>query len=560
MAFDQPPLRPPGPVFRSDFLSFRAEKAGFSGGRGQTASDFPGGGAETRARAGKSPPSGIENVGASGGNDLAYCRLAASAEGLGSRQAGIQAPFLRRRFDRSARQREGYEKRADAMVESMAGRIRAAAHFLGIGIWRIRLREQPAARSFVIKYVRMLLLAIRGFDEDKCQLRASALTYYALLSIVPIAAMAFGVAKGFGFEERLEERIFAAFPEQEDVVAQIIEFARNMLDNTSGGLIAGIGVAVLFWTVIRMLGNIEKSFNDIWGIKSPRSFGRKLGDYLSVMLIGPVLIIASSSLNVFIKAQAIALEEGNELFAASGKLLQFGLQFWPYLLIWVLFAFIYVFMPNGKVRIVSGILGGIIAGTLYQLLQWGYINSQSYLSSYGAIYGSFAALPLFLIWLHVSWLIVLFGAEISFAHQNVDTYEFEPDCIKASPAVKKLMSLRLAQMTVQRFVRGEPPLDAEQMAHELGVPVRLVRELLFELVEARVLSEVQDDLKQEPSFQPALDTDKITLHLVLERLEHRGTEEIPMIRSEETEKLVSSLEDLRRATETSSSNLRLKDL
>lgn len=446
------------------------------------------------------------------------------------------------------------------MVENMVGRIRAAVHFLGIGIWRIRLREQPAGRGFAIKYVRMVLLAIRGFDEDKCQLRASALTYYTLLSIVPIAAMAFGVAKGFGFEERLEERIYAAFPEQEDVVGQIIDFARNMLDNTSGGLIAGIGVAVLFWTVIRVLGNIEKSFNDIWGIKAHRSFGRKLGDYLSVVLIGPVLIISSSSLNVFIKAQAVALEEGNELFAASGKLLQFGMQFWPYLLIWVLFAFIYVFMPNGKVRLISGVLGGIIAGTSYQLLQWGYINSQSLLSSYGAIYGSFAALPLFLIWLHLSWLIVLFGAEISFAHQNVDTYEFEPDCVSASPAFKKLMALRLTHMTVERFSKGEPPLDAEHLAHELGIPVRLVRELLYELVEARVLSEVQEEGAQDPSFQPALDPDKLTLHRVLERLEHRGTEEIPILESPETERLVARLKELDQVIESASPNIRLKDL
>lgn len=446
------------------------------------------------------------------------------------------------------------------MVGSMVGRIRAAVQFLGIGIWRIRVREQSAGRGFAIKYVRMFLLAIRGFTEDKCQLRASALTYYTLLSIVPIAAMAFGVAKGFGFEDRLEERIFAAFPEQEDVVAQIIDFARNMLDNTSGGLIAGIGVAVLFWSVIRVLGNIEKSFNDIWGIKANRSFGRKLGDYLSVMLIGPVLIIASSSLNVFINAQATALEEGNELFAASGKLLQFGMQFWPYLLIWVLFAFIYVFMPNGKVRLISAILGGIIAGTLYQLLQWGYINSQTLLSSYGAIYGSFAALPLFLIWLHLSWLIVLFGAEISFAHQNVDTYEFEPDCAQASPAFKKLIALGLTEMTVKRFAEGEAPLDAEHMAHELGIPVRLVRELLFELVEARILSEVQEDGAQDPSFQPALDPEQLTIHRVIERLEHRGTEEIPMIPSTEIEKLASNLEDLGRVVATSSHNIRLKDL
>jgi membrane protein len=448
------------------------------------------------------------------------------------------------------------------MVESMAGRIRSAVHFLGTGIWRIRIREQPTGRGFLIKYVRMFLLAIRGFDEDKCQLRASALTYYTLLSIVPIAAMAFGVAKGFGFEERLEKAIYdqVSSEEQLQVVGQIIDFARNMLDNTSGGLIAGIGVAVLFWSVIKVLGNIEKSFNGIWGIKVNRSFGRKLGDYLSVMLIGPILMIASSSLNVFIEAQASELAEKSDLLAASGELVLFGLKFWPYALMWALFAFIYVFMPNGKVNLVSAVLGGILAGTIYQFIQWVYIKSQVEFSSYGAIYGSFAALPLFLIWLHTSWLIVLFGAEISFAHQNVDTYEFEPDCVSASPAFRKLMALRLTQMAIDRFAKGEPPLDAEEMAHELGVPIRLVRELLFELVEARILSEIQEEKVQDPRFQPGTDPDKLTIQYVLNQLDHRGTEEIPMTPSREITQLAESLREMGHVLESAPPNIRLKDL
>lgn len=445
------------------------------------------------------------------------------------------------------------------MLHQLISRIRAALQFMAIGIWRIRLREQPAGRGFLIKHARMFLLALRGFDEDRCQLRASALTYYTLLSLVPIAAMAFGIAKGFGFEDRLEREVLQAFPNQTEVVEQIIEFARNMLDNTSGGLIAGIGVAVLFWSVIKVLGNIEISFNDIWGIKAGRTLGRKLGDYLSVMLIGPVLIIASSSINVFITARVGELADQNELLEASGRVVLFGLKFWPYLLIWVLFSFVYIFLPNGKVKWTSGIIGGIIAGTLYQLTQWGYINSQIFLSNYGAIYGSFAALPLFLVWLQLSWLIVLFGAEISFAHQNVDTYEFEPDCVNASPAFRKLMSLRLVQIAVERFVRGESPLSAAELAHEIGLPIRLVRELLFELHEARILAEVKQNGASEPGYQPALDPDALTIHKVLDRLEHRGTEEIPVIHSREMDALARNLQELGRVVETSAPNLPLKE-
>lgn len=256
------------------------------------------------------------------------------------------------------------EASARAWKESSNGRSHDRANPGSLtfsGNWHLADQNQGATlgAGFLIKHVRMFLLAIRGFDEDKCQLRASALTYYTLLSLVPIAAMAFGVAKGFGFEDKLEDSIYrqVSSEEQVKVVDQVIEFARGMLDNTSGGLIAGIGVAVLFWTIIRVLGNIEKSFNDIWGIKAHRSIGRKLGDYLSVMLIGPVLMIASSSVNVFIETRAQQLADQDSLIAASGEVVLFGLRFWPYLLIWALFAFVYAFMPNGKIKISSSILG-----------------------------------------------------------------------------------------------------------------------------------------------------------------------------------------------------------
>jgi membrane protein len=438
--------------------------------------------------------------------------------------------------------------------------IQAAFHFLAVGIWRIRLREQPLARGMLIKHARMLILAIRGFDEDKCQLRASALTYYTLLSIVPIAAMAFGIAKGFGFEKVLERELLNGFPNHTEVIEQVIEFSRNMLDDTRGGLITGIGIAVLLWTVIKVLGNIEKSFNDIWGIKSHRSLGRRFGDYLSVVLVAPILILLSSGITVFINTQIDVLSERNDLFAAAGAMIRFGLKFVPYFLIWSLFSFMYVFMPNQKVRLLSGVIAGIIAGTIYQLTQFAYIYSQVGVSKYGAIYGSFAALPLFLLWLQISWLIVLFGAEISFAHQNVDTYEFEPDCAEASPAFRKLLALRLVQLAVARFAGGETPLAADELAHRMGVPIRLTRELLHELVEARILSEVRDGEGRESAYQPGLDPENLTIHGILDRLDHRGSEAIPVTHTPEIDRLSEALRALGEAVKDSPQNLRLRDL
>jgi len=282
-------------------------------------------------------------------------------------------------------------------------------NFIKVEIWRIRLKDLSRRKSFLIKQLRVILLALRGFNEDKCQLRASALTYYSLLSIVPVLAMGFGIAKGFGFDKLLEAQLLGSFAGQEAIIEQVIGFARSLLDNTRGGVVAGAGVAILFWTVIKVLGNIERSFNDIWGIKQARKFGRKFSDYLSVMLICPILIIVSSSITVFITTQVQLITEKMLLLGAISPLISFILKLLPYSMIWILFTFIYIFMPNTKVSFKSGLLAGILAGSIYEIIQWVYITFQVGVVKYNAIYGSFAALPMFLVWLQLSWLIVLFG-------------------------------------------------------------------------------------------------------------------------------------------------------
>ncbi|MGH7931184.1 MAG: YihY/virulence factor BrkB family protein, partial [Candidatus Binatia bacterium] len=174
------------------------------------------------------------------------------------------------------------------------------AQFLKTDIWRLQANKLHPRRSFWITQLRICVLAVRRFVDDKCDLRASALTFYSLLSIVPVVAMAFAVAKGFGFEKILGEQLLAKLEGQEEVAERIIGFAQSLLENTKGGAIAGVGIVVLFWTVIKLLGNIEKSFNDIWGVKTARAMGRKLADYLSVTMVCPVLLIIASSATVLV--------------------------------------------------------------------------------------------------------------------------------------------------------------------------------------------------------------------------------------------------------------------
>ena len=221
--------------------------------------------------------------------------------------------------------------------------VKDTVDFFRVDLWRIRLENEPPRRSFLLRQLRIIILALRGFNEDKCGLRASALTFYSLLSVVPVAAMLFGIAKGFGIQNRLEQELVDKLKGQEEVVNYIINFANSMLENTRGGLIAGVGVAVLFWLIIKLLGNIEKSFNEIWGIQTHRSIGRKLSDYLSVMLICPVLLVMSSSLTVFITTQITAITQKIDLLGPISPLILFSLKVMPYCVIWLLFSFMYIF-------------------------------------------------------------------------------------------------------------------------------------------------------------------------------------------------------------------------
>jgi len=445
-------------------------------------------------------------------------------------------------------------------MKTLRNVIPKSVDFIKHDVWRIRRTNLPPTKSFFLKLLRVLLLSIRGFDEDKCQLRASALTFYSLISIVPVAAMAFGIAKGFGFEKMLESQLRDKLAGQEEILDNIIHFSHSLLENTQGGLIAGVGLIVLFWAVIKMLGQIEGSLNDIWGIKEQRSLGRKFGDYLSLMLVCPVLIILSSSATVLVITQVTLIVERLTILSAFSSIVMFFLKLLPYTLLWGLFTFLYIFMPNTKVRFINGLVAGIIAGTIFEVAQWVYITFQIGVAKYNAIYGSFAALPLFLVWLQLSWLILLYGAEFSFALQNVDTYEFEPDALQTSRRLKTLLSLQVTQRVVRNFARGEAPLTARQLSQELEIPVRLVNEILFELTQSNILSVTDIDKDGERGFQPARDIQTLTIQQVIDAMELRGLNTIPFARTPEFSTLSEAIGTFRDTIEKLPANRLLKDL
>ncbi|PLX13185.1 MAG: YihY/virulence factor BrkB family protein, partial [Marinilabiliales bacterium] len=296
--------------------------------------------------------------------------------------------------------------------------------FVKKDIWRISFKNMPIYHVFLLKTLRILLLAFRGYDEDKVSLRSSALTFYSMLSVVPVAAMVIGISIIAGIEKNLINYLNQQFAGHQEILDYIISFAHSFLENTRGGLIAGIGFVILLWSVMKVFSNIESSFNAIWQVRQARNWFRKFSDYIAMLIVAPILLVSSSSATVFISTMLKQLAAESAFVGMLSPLLFFFIKLIPYVLVWLLLTMIFMVMPNTKVSFKSAFVAGIISGTAFVFIQWVYIHFQVGVSKYNAIYGSFAALPLFLIWLQMSWLIVLFGAEISFAVQNVEKYEF----------------------------------------------------------------------------------------------------------------------------------------
>ena len=438
--------------------------------------------------------------------------------------------------------------------------ISEGIRFFGEDIWKIRLDAIPMWKAFYIRPLRVVLLAFRAFNEDQCMFRASALTFYSLLSIVPVLAMAFGIAKGFGFQEALARQLQESFYGQEEVIEKVTVFAHSMLESTQGGLIAGVGVVVLFWTVIRVLGNVEGAFNHILNFKKSRSLGRKVIDYMATMFICTILLVSSSALTVVIKSHVTSAIQSFSILGTVSPAIFFFMKLLPYCAIWLLFTFLYIFLPNGKISWRFGFPAAIAAGTLFQLFQWAYLSFQFGVTKYNAIYGSFAALPLFLVWLQISWLIVLFGAELLFSLRSEKDYDFAPDYSRISYRLKKTIMLQVLHFLVKRFCQGAPPVTSAQIVEALKVPKSLLQKILTETKAAGIVSEICSKGEGIRAYQPAQDVDLFTVKYVIDKVERQGKNHISMLSSPDFEKIEERLNGLDLFAEKTSANVLLKKI
>ena len=424
--------------------------------------------------------------------------------------------------------------------------------FLKSEIWGIRLETLGVPRRAGIRFLKVALFSFRKLSQDQLLLRAPALAFFSLFSVVPMAALAFGIAKGFGLQDVLKKQLQEQLALPWNAETMILEFAQTTLEKTRGGLVAGLGLVFLFLSVALVFSSMEDTFNKIWGIRKGRILSVKIRDYFSVIFIGTILLLVSLSLTV-------AITNTPSVFGYLDAIISFLISLVPFLLSWFLFTFLIMFMPNRKISLKAGLIAGVVSGTLYQLFLNFYIRLQLTVSIYNAIYGSFAALPLFLIWLQISWICLLYGAEVSYSYEKVETMGFKHDDI--SIKTRKIILLRIIHYIVKSFrdSAASPP-SADQIARDLEISAQLVNHLLEDLVDEKLIAETIDKKHDRIGYQPGVSPDELTLHKILKIMEEKGTTAIPGNEDAAIRKIIQILDKIERKSEKISSKIKIEDL
>ena len=357
--------------------------------------------------------------------------------------------------------------------------------------------------------------------------RASALTYSTLLSIIPILAILFAIAKGFGFDSIIEGLFRSNLSNHQAEL--VITWINSYLQHTKSGVFIGVGIVMLLWTILILTDNIERSFNTIWQVKRPRTVFRKITDYFSMILLLPLLIVVSSGISIFMTT---FLKE-METFTLLAPIMKLTIQLIPYIITCGMFIGLFVFIPNTKVKIMHSIIPGILAGSAFQLFQYIYINSQIWVSNYNAIYGSFAAIPMFLLWTQISWSICLFGAEMNYVSQNLESFKYGKESKNISRRYHDFFCTVILSKICRRFANGEEPYTAVEISRENKIPIRLTKDILYELQDLQLIYEGvnEKDKSNEVCYLPGMDINKLTIGAMLEKIDSKGFEDFKIDKS-----------------------------
>ncbi len=405
------------------------------------------------------------------------------------------------------------------MAQSTESRILQVKNSWHRLLWEQDPRQLNFAQAFLLRQLQTVTLAFHDFLRDRCMLRASALTYSSLLAIVPLLALTFALLKAFGVQNSLEPLILSKLNVgSQEVVTSILSY----VNNTQVGKLGAFGLLFLLIAVTSLLSNIEDSFNQVWGVKGMRPPIRRFSDYLSVLMVGPVLLISAMSMTSSLTSNRLVQRLID--MDVVGSLILTLFKMGPYLLMWIAFAILYVFMTNTYVEWPAAISGGILGGTLWQLAQWTYVNFQVGVAKYNAIYGTMAALPIFMIWVYISWNIVLLGLEFTYARQNLQTGGRDLHGYEVSRNCYERVALILLVTLASRFYRAQKPLSKERLALQLGIPPRLCGHILSELVGLGYVSETGVRRANRNRYQLGRAADSMSIVGILDGLRSQGEE------------------------------------
>lgn len=434
-------------------------------------------------------------------------------------------------------------------------------------IWVPQIEKLDPLRAFYYKTARVLHLAARGFIADNCLFRASALTYITVLSLVPLLAFAFSMIKGLGAYEGLMVRVrqwmdsYLATEAQRtgeagDTIRQSLDQVLEFVNRTDVTKLGAAGLVFLLFAVVQLLGTIERSFNEIWGVKRPRTLLRKLTDYLSMVILAPIFFATAVSLTSVSNAEVVTdfLRETLHL----GGLLNLLIDLTSVFMMWIFFTFLFLTLPNSHPKFSSALLGGLVSGLLWHGAQLLHVKFQMGMARYNALYASFAAIPIFLAWIQVSWVTVLAGAEIASAHQSEPAYRKIALSWRKDHAFLEVVGLRAMVRITRAFLLGHARPNASDISTDLGVPPRPVEQALGVLVE-RGLVVVSEDGPQQ-TFLPGRDPGQLTIKSVIDALKgSSGPLDLPAC-SGVDQRLASNLQRLESERENSSANLTLREL
>lgn len=405
-------------------------------------------------------------------------------------------------------------------IRNEVGRVYRKGHtfydYCSIGVWS-DMRSTP-----FVKFIKTINLSIRAFFNGDIQTKACALTYRTMLAFVPALALMLAIGRGFGLQEMIENELIENFSSQREVLSMSFDFVNSYLSQTSEGIFVGVGIALLLWTLISILGSVEKVFNDIWGVKNGRSIWRKVTDYLAIFLVLPVLMICSSGIAVYLSTNLERIVP----FEFITPLIKYLLDFASLVFIWLFFTGVYMLIPNTKVKFKNAFVAGVFAGTGFLILQWLFISGQIYVSKYNAIYGSFAFIPLLLIWLQLVWVICLAGGVICYASQNIFQFNFNNEIAQITTAYRLKIYVSVMSVTVNDFLEHRTPPTKDDIATDYGLPSRMVSTAVNFMVDAGLLlCVVVDDKEHVYGYVPAIDAETLTVGEVIKRIRNCGADD-----------------------------------